>query len=159
MAKASKRSPKKAKAETRQGPFLSAALIAERALTESDNVLTIVRIVDKIVIPPEAANQPKGTRLSFPLWFAVSFKSGGFKGTSEVLLIQVSPSGDTEQVGDSQVQFDGMAATGFNILTPLTLKWEGEGQYWYEILRDNEFVSRIPLNVSLATSPFAKVTG
>src|SRR5437870_4407246 len=66
----------------RKGPYLTAALIAENVLTEIDNTITMVRVIDRVGISPEVIKDLKDNKLGFPLTIVISFKAGGFEGKS-----------------------------------------------------------------------------
>jgi hypothetical protein len=155
MARVDKR--KKANRSARIGPYVSATLIAEKILLEPDGASTIVRIVDRVGVDPVVVNQPMGTVIGLNLIILAAFRAGGFKGKSKVMIVHETPSGKTEAIGMSELQFDGTAAQTVNAQGPVVLKWEGAGQYWYNILLENKFVSRLPLLVTVGTSlPIAK---
>ncbi len=132
------------------GPYLSAALIAEKILTErDDNATSIIRIVDKIGISPESISSHKENVLGFPLVVLVSFRAGGYRGESVLLLVQVSPSGESEPVGLCHVQFDGTPNGLYDLKLPLSMVWHGPGRYWYDVYLDNKLLSRIPFEVAI----------
>src|SRR5437868_2413883 len=100
MAKA-----KKGKAATtqpkieRKGPYLSVALIAERIITETDGVASFMRVIDRVGISPEMISQLKKSKhekMGLNLTIALYFKAGGFKGSSNLLIVQGCPSGKSE---------------------------------------------------------------
>jgi hypothetical protein len=128
------------------GPHLSAALIAERVLTEQDSVPSIVRVVDKVGINPVKMKDSLGI-VGIPLTIWVSFKGDGFKGERPVVFVQVSPSDKRQPIGFANIQFDGSKAKGFNVIIPTVLKWEGPGQYWYDVYLGDKFCTRMPLEV------------
>jgi hypothetical protein len=142
--------PKVVLAPDRNGPFLSAALIAERVLVEVD-ALTFVRIVDKCVIPTEAAKNRAGEELDFsPMRIALIFKAWGYEGKSHVAIIQGGPSGQSKPIGMSEIPFDGTEGRSYPVFSPVVITWEGDGFYWFDIQLDNRFVTRIPFEVRCA---------
>jgi hypothetical protein len=138
------------------GPFVSATLIAEKLLMEQDGAGTIVRIVDRVGLDSAVANHPMGEMVGLNLTILVAFRAGGFKGKSRVLIVHETPSGKSEPIGYSEMQFDGTAAQTVNVQAPIVLRWEGAGQYWYDILLDDRFVSRIPLQMTIGRAPLDK---
>lgn len=153
MAKAKKRKTKGTPRQLpRKGPYLSAALIAEKILTEQDKAITIVRVVDRVGISPESINDLKDNKLGLGfLTIVLSFKAGGYEGRSGLLIIQGGPSGNSEPLGMAEIPFDGTLGSGYNIFCPVALRWEKDGHYWFDTYLDNQFVTRIPLEVYLTT--------
>jgi hypothetical protein len=145
--------PQLAPKDARVGPYLSVAVIAEAVLTETDNKMSIIRIVDKIGIAPEVIQTINDEVVSFTLVVVVSFRAGGFKGESAFLLVQVSPSGESEPIGMSQFQFSGTPNDTWEIKMPLNMKWNGPGQYWFEVYLDNKIFSRVPFEIAIADPP------
>lgn len=136
-----------------EGPYLSTAVIAANILTETDSALTIVRIIDTVGVSPDVVNSLNGDMLGMPLFIFVSFRAGGFTGKKRLSIVQEGPSGSAEEIGRGDFQFDGSSGRLFTIKAPLTLNWEGEGQYWYDVLLDDTFCSRISLRMSLGNLP------
>jgi hypothetical protein len=135
-------------APERKGPFLSAALIAERVLAEEDGTLTFVRIVDKCVIPAEAIKNRKGDDLDFsPMRIALTFKAWGYGEKSHVLIIQGGPSGKSKPLGMTEIPFDGTQGRSYPVFAPVVITWDGDGFYWFDIQLDNKFVTRIPFEI------------
>lgn len=144
--------PKVVLAPERKGPFLSAALIAERVLVEeTTGTLTFVRIIDKCVFPAEAVKNRTGEELDFsPMRIALIFKAWGYEGKSHVAIIQGGPSGQSKPLGISEIPFDGTEGRSYPVLSPVAITWEGDGFYWFDIQLDNRFVTRIPFEVRCA---------
>jgi len=138
------------------GPYLSAALIAEAILVERDNNRTsIIRVVDKIGIAPEATASLKIDEVvTFALTLFVSFRAGGYSGQSHLMIAQVfDPSGDSEPIGLSQFQFNGTLRDLWEVKLPLSMLWKGPGQYWIDVYLDNKLFSRVPFEITIDGPP------
>ena len=72
------------------GPFLATAVLCESAGRDKAGSLTLTRIVDGIVLPA-AARQTPPTIIELTL--VVIFRSGQFRGSSEIALQQIPRSG------------------------------------------------------------------
>lgn len=134
------------------GPFITAALIAEKVLTEPDKVSTLVRIIDRTSIPADfAANFPQGENVLLPLAGFFCVKAGTFSGTCRMRLYQIGPSGSEQQVGDEGtfVFPANEPDAGINVQSPVVVKWEGAGQYWFEMRLDNVPFCRVPLHINV----------
>jgi hypothetical protein len=142
------------------GPHLAVALIAEAVLTETNNKMSIIRVVDKIGLASETITTiNKDEVVTFPLVVVISFKAGGFKGESAMLLVQVGPAGESEPIGLSRFQFAGGNDTWEIKMTPLNMKWYGPGQYWFDVYLDNKLFSRIPFQIEEAPKPSQEKQG
>lgn len=122
-------------------------------MNEADGVQSLIRVVDKVGIPPTSVTgNETGKLVGIPLSMFVSFRAGSFKGRSLVLLVQRGPSGKSESIGVTQLDFNGEESHNFNVISPVIVKWDGAGQYWYEIFLDNKFCTKMPLTIELAAS-------
>jgi len=130
-----------------KGPFLQAALLCERALREKDNVLSIIRIVDRwhVRTPPRA---PEDTlpAFAFPVTGVIAFKSGNFKGKKTLVLMMNAPDGTSSELGGVPVLFEG-DERGVNVIMNLNIQAQIEGLYWIDVLLDDDLQTRIPFRV------------
>jgi len=136
------------------GPYLAAALIAEKILREPD-AATIVRVIDKIGISPETVKDIKDDMLGLPLTILLSFRSGGYIGKSELVLVQVGPSGNSMPCGLANLSFESTIDTKY-MMSQVVLKWEYEGDYSFDVFLDHKLVSRIPLQIEFPRLSLAK---
>jgi hypothetical protein len=139
---------------TQSGPFLTFAVICERVLREVDGVASLVRIVDKWTI---SGPLPKMVPVALPIWLAVGFKSGKFRGKSVVTIRPKSPSGQVIPGIEQPVLFEGEDDNGVNVFGQLNFVVQEEGIYWFSVLLDEVEVTQLPLRivyqqVALATS-------
>lgn len=79
------------------GPYLQAALFCERVLDEKDNVKSLIRLVDRLVVqatgPDVPDTMPEITRQVIAF---LSFKSGEAVGTVPIKITLKRPSGMTD---------------------------------------------------------------
>jgi len=148
MAKAGKRSDR--------GPYLSAALICERILTESDRVISAMRIVDTITISTDAETSiPKGGVLPLQVTLLVSFKAGHFRGKQQLNITLVGPSGKRKPFFGAELDFSGAGDEpegGNNLGIRMHVQWDGPGLYWLEISLGTRELTRVPFRLKLARS-------
>ena len=131
------------------GPYLNAALLCERVLQEKDGVLSLIRLVDRVVITAVstggiAPDVLPPSVVSFHL--LIVLKSGVYKGTAPVRLVIHSPS--ETQVGESSVDvfFEG-DDRGVNLILPMQLQINEDGAYWISVFCMGTLFTRIPLRV------------
>jgi hypothetical protein len=129
------------------GPFLTAALFCEEARQDKDGFLSLSRIIDHIVILGDDPNTMPPTQVVTTL--VVIFRSGSFRGSSEITVSQLSASGASVLLFSFPTFFQGddqgagvIARVGFVISEP--------GLHWFEVSLGGQPKTRIPLNVSYA---------
>jgi hypothetical protein len=130
-------------------PPVAAAFFCEKILTEPDNVLSAIRIVDTISLPG-AVLPESGTDLVLPLAMLVVFKSGDAQGERELQFRLENPSGKVFTGGTWKITLGDPPEAGHTFRSDLTtLKWDKEGLYWFEVLLDGVLATRIPLRVRI----------
>ena len=132
---------------TSDGPYLLAALICEKVLQEKDEAVSIIRIVDRITLTVPASISPE-TLPPVPLNLSVfmSFKSGNAKGRRTVKWRTETPSGIKLPEQIFPALFEG-EDRGVNLILALNLIVDQEGVYWFDVLLEDELLTRIPLRV------------
>ena len=126
------------------GPYLTAALICEKVLRETDGVLTPVRIIDKFFVNG-STEQMQPVTLTFSI--LILLKAGDYRGRAAVAVHPTSPTGKELQALTFSIHFEGDNDRGVAIIAPTGLQVDEEGLYWFDVKRDGQLVSRIPLRV------------
>ncbi len=131
----------------RDGPYLGMAILCERVLQEKDNVLSAIRIVDKIIqtaIGPDSLEMMRPIAIS--LFAIISFKSGKSSGKYNLKVIPNTPSNEKMQEYSMPIvlEKDGKSA---NVIINLNLLVKEEGLYWFDVLLSDEFITKIPLHI------------
>ncbi len=141
------------------GPFLNAALLCEKVLQESDGTVSIVRMVDRVTVnvnlavqgaPPVPVPLPPEQMppvLVNNLTLFVSFKAGSATGRSTLKTRLIGPTGLQLLETQLSVLFDGGEDRGANLIMPLQLQLPTEGLYWFHLLLEDHFLSRVPLRL------------
>lgn len=133
-----------------RGPFLAAAVLCERVLTEQDGVLSLIRIVDRITqtaVGPETPDEMP----AFPvnLTAVIVLKSGSARGRHSVRITLEAPSG--QEIGQEvilPVLLEG-EDRGVNLVVNLGFQAEHEGIYWVNVHFGSQkhLLTRVPLRV------------
>jgi hypothetical protein len=131
--------------EEAAGPYVALAIFCENALQEADGVLSAVRIVDTFTVS-DPASLPAGVRPLLPLTALVGFRSGNAKGNRKLRLVGNAPSGHKSNGFEQPVTFED-EGSGVNFKVNLTLEVQGEGLYWFDVMLDDEFMTRMPLRI------------
>ena len=138
------------------GPMLSAAVVAEKVLREGDDVQSLIRIIDRVLVPEEqTASLKKGEPMLLPFSLFFMVKAGDFTGKCAVSIYQINPSGHRELVETQPmtVTFPAAPDSGINLQVPLILKWESAGQYYFELALDDVSFCRVPLLIASKELP------
>jgi hypothetical protein len=141
------------------GPFLNAAILCERVLTEVDGARSVIRIVDRIVVGAMPASAGGAVPRDMPttavqLTTLIRLISGAARGRATLRLALQNPSGMLEAPMDMPVQFEGEdRAVVLTVNLALTLQLEG--LYQVVVSLDDELLSKIPLRVVYQPSPAA----
>lgn len=140
--------------ESTGGPFISVACICQTALREVSGQLSIIRIVDRIQVAgmtPQMQPQPiQGLSL------VVILRSGVWRESHNVKIVGYSPSNAPISSNESSLLFEG-EDRGPALIAPLALVVSEAGPYWFDVLVEEQLLTRIPLRVQyqrIQGSPF-----
>lgn len=130
------------------GPYLQAAVFCEKVLQEKDGVVSLIRVVDRLIFMASGAEPPeKMPPMTLTTTAFLAFKSGIAKGSSTIKLVPIDPDGKRmTQEALLPVFFEG-DDQGSNVTLNLTLQMKQEGLYWFEVYLDERLVTRMPLRV------------
>jgi hypothetical protein len=129
------------------GPHLAVAVVCEKPLQEQDGVLSIIRIIDRVIVSasgPDVPDTMPPTQLSF--FMVVTLKSGAARGRHTLRLRPEDPSGAQLNALEVPIHFEG-EERGANVVVQFNLNAELEGLYWIDVLFGEDVMTRIPLRV------------
>jgi hypothetical protein len=126
------------------GPYLQAALLCEKALQETDGVISVIRIVDRWTVSGPAEDMPQ---TAIQATMVLMFKSGFHRGPGRLTITPTSPRNATLPAIEVPVQFEGDEDRGVNVVIPMAFPVEEPGVYWFGVALDGQTVSHIPLRV------------
>jgi hypothetical protein len=132
------------------GPYLNMAVFSERTIQETDGVLTLVRVVDKITARPPAGAEPQPQMPSFmaQLYLTVILKAGRARGDYLLTVRPVDPTGAQLPDSPNPVTFtDADDGAGANVIINVNLGVHHEGLYWFNILLNDQLLTRVPLRI------------
>ncbi len=125
------------------GPFLASALICERVLQEADGVLSLIRVVDRFFVRGKDKDMPT-SRIAGNL--VIGMKSGFYRGKMYIRIRPNTPSQEVLPTQDFPVLFEG-EDRGVGIVAPFKLDVKEEGLYWFDVLIEDQVITRIPMRV------------
>lgn len=123
---------------------MSAALLCEKALHETDGVNSLIRVVDRWTISGPTEEMPP---TAIQTTIVLMFKSGFHRGPGRVTITPVTPRDERMPAMDIPVLFEGDEDRGVNVVVPMAFPVQEAGVYWLGIALDGQVVSHIPLRV------------
>lgn len=138
-------------------PYVIAALLCEKVIIEKDETLTIIRLADRIQyqlqttqgLPDEIA---KNIKPIVNIQGLISLKSGPVTGDHIIKIIGEKPNGDRAELFNSAFKFLGKDQ-GQNVILNLGLVPTQDGLHWFDVLFDDEQLTRIPIVITAQAEP------
>lgn len=132
------------------GPWVTIAAICERPLVDTDGILSIIRIVDRIKL---TTNDPDVLAAPAPITVSalamIVLTSGAAEISGVFALRVVSPSGLSSPGEPLPLRFPKAGATQ-RVTVNIELRVNEAGIYWIDVLFSDRVLTRIPLEVVLA---------
>lgn len=132
------------------GPYLTGALICEKVLTEQDGVASVIRIIDRVFFVTDEEGKPINAQYPFQIF--ITLRSGAARGSFSLAVQMEKPSTESVPLLEAPVLFEG-EERGVNILFGVGFEPDGPGLYWFDVLFENERITRIPLRVVYQSQP------
>jgi hypothetical protein len=138
------------------GPYLNYAAICEKVLREADEVLSLIRIIDRVTVtitgstPPGVGSVPQILLEPAPavgVTLVIGLKSGGFIGSVPVKIRIDTPSGFRLPEYETSAVLRG-EEQGAAIVLPIQIPAQDEGVYWFVVEVSGEVFTRVPLRIS-----------
>ena len=129
------------------GPYLQAAVLCEKVIEDKQGVLTLVRIVDRIIVSsasPSASDVMPVTQVGLTL--VIMLKAGQARGGHMLAIRPEAPSGLKGTELRLSILFEG-EDRGNNVVLDAHYQAKEEGLHWFDVLLDSELITRIPLRV------------
>ena len=123
-------------------PFVALATFCEKVLNEVDGVLSVIRVIDTVKIPPQAQGQ------TVELTALIGLKSGPAKGTYRLEFLLHPPRAARVRLATpGEVQLNG-DEHGVTLALQVRTILQEEGLYWLDLEVDGHLLTRIPLRVN-----------
>ena len=126
-------------------PYIAAAFLCERVLQEKDEVISVTRIVDRLHYQIHEG-APPGTKPVLNLQGLIMIKSGPVSGEHTLKIFAETPSGKRKEVHQLPVTLRGKDQ-GQNVIMNLGIGVEEDGLHWFDVLFDDDLLTRIPITV------------
>jgi len=129
------------------GPYLNAALLCEKVLQEKDEVISVIRMIDRLTLTVHASSSPETLPpMPVSLCALISFKSGNARGRHTVKLVTETPSGVRLPEQLLPVLFEG-DDRGVNLVLNINAVVDQEGVYWFDVILEDQVLTRMPLRI------------
>lgn len=128
------------------GPLLKASAICETVIERKDGVLSLINVIDRIIITATPGAPPRMPKIARNFVLAVMFTSGEFRGMADVNVTMQSPLGLRRALHGQRVLFEG-DDRGVNLIFQMSMEFEEEGLYWFEVSVDQKLLTRTALRM------------
>lgn len=129
------------------GPYLKMAIFCEKVLEEKDGVLSAIRIVDRMNITAGQDGPEIMPLMAINFYGLFSFRAGTARGKYTMKISPRTPSGGDMPEFSVPVMFEGEEDSGANVIINMSIQVKEEGLYWFNILLNEEVVTRVPLRI------------
>jgi len=129
------------------GPFLKAAAFCDSVIEGKDGVLSLIRIVDRLIITAAGREAPGDIPpTDHALTLVLMLVSGTARGSHEVAITIERPGGTTDHVWSTDVLLEG-EDRGANIVAQIPIRFEAQGLYWFHVRLDGEHLTSLPFRL------------
>jgi len=141
------------------GPYVTLATICEKVLQEADGVISLIRTVDRIVVTATVRGQGDSPPAELPQGLlqptlVVALRAGDAIGRHPVSIRVEQPTGVSLPPQTFDVNFEGGVAGGVNLILQMQIE-ALEGLYWFDVLVNDDLLTRVPLRVAYQRVPGA----
>jgi hypothetical protein len=142
------------------GPYLTYAAVCEKVLRETDDVISLIRIVDRvnvtIPLPAQLGTEVPADLVAAAPPIAVTFvlglKSGGYVGSLPIKIRIETPSEADWPDFATSLNLEG-EDRGASLVLPMQFPALVDGLYWFVVEVGGEVMTRVPLRVTKQVVP------
>lgn len=129
------------------GPYLQLAVFCETVIEGKDGVLSLIRIIDRIVTSATGPDAPEHMpTVPINARLVLAFKSGFAKGSYAVRIRPWTPNGQPLPDVTVPMHLEG-DDRGQNIVLQVGLLADQEGLYWFDVSVGERLVTRLPFRL------------
>lgn len=125
------------------GPYVQIAAFCHTAMIENTGALSIIRITDRIGVAGFTAEMAPTT---IQVTLAIVLKSGFLRNQAKIIVRAITPSQQLLPNIEFPVLFEG-DERGVQLVIPMGFVVQESGLYWFEVLIEEQILTRIPLRV------------
>jgi len=116
-----------------------------KVLIENDGVPSYIRVVDRWMISGPTDAMPISI---INTYLVVNFKSGIYRGSLELAITPITPSGNPMPVIRSPLLFEGDDERGTGVAGEIGFPVAEQGIYWFEVKLGGNLITKMPLRVA-----------
>lgn len=138
------------------GPFVNAAVFCETVIDGKDDVLSLVRIIDRMTINAQGAEAPDDLPPgAVKANLVVMLRAGKALGGQKLRIDLETPDGNQMRSPEQTIHFTAGEAGGANVIAPMTIPVSSAGLFWANVYINDRLMSRVPLEIrySVTRSP------
>jgi hypothetical protein len=130
-----------------KGPLLQTAVLCETVLEGKDGVLSIIRIIDRIVVQASGPDAPKDMPpIPQRLTVVLTLKGGSAKGRQDIRLEIEKPNAERGDLWTGSMLAEA-PDQGQNFVLRFQQTFDLEGLYWLHVYAEDELMTSIPLRL------------
>lgn len=133
------------------GPYLATAVLCEKVLREADGVVSLIRIVDRLVVSTSGPVPALPTQwaVQSELTLFIAFKPGAALGKEQVVVQVERPDGIRSQLANLPRVFEG-EDRGAQATLPLSaVPLHQEGLYWFHVRLGDRLITKASLRLTI----------
>lgn len=129
------------------GPYLLAAALCQRAQQDQYGALNIINVLEQLYVSADDPNAPEiMPTFRFQANLIIALASGTLIGERTLTVVPVEPAGERLEPVSQVVEFKGEDHR-VTMISNLSMDITQEGVYWFDVLLDDQPVTRIPLRI------------
>lgn len=129
------------------GPYVKSAVFVNQVIEGKDNVLTLVRVIDRLTTSASGQSVPEEMpEATFSMRAVLMFTAGKARGRHQVRIVREAPNAERRDIWSGGIHFEG-EHQAHNLNLGLHETFSLEGVYWYDVYIDDELMTRMPFQV------------
>ena len=126
------------------GPYLKMACFCEGVLRETDGVVSMIRVIDRLIHTESKPDAPPEMPLvTYKMKLVIMLIPGKALGRHELKVERELPSGIRDKPIALTVQMEG-GNRGANMVMDTEMTFPLEGLYWFNVYLDDVLLTRMP---------------
>lgn len=130
------------------GPFVAAAMFVDTVIEGKDDVLSLIRVIDRMTVNAHGPNVPDDIPPGIVRTnLVVMLKAGKARGAQRFRVDMELPDGSRKKGPEQTVHFTPGESGGVSIFAPLAIEIVSAGLYWTDVFINDRLMSRVPLEI------------
>ncbi|MDT4953581.1 MAG: hypothetical protein QOJ02_1719 [Acidobacteriota bacterium] len=127
-------------------PYLLSAVFCEKVLDEKDNILSAIRIIERLTVEFIQPVPPDPSPVMIETMILIKFATVGIEGEYNLHLKMRNPAGKESELVSLPIIVK-TENPGFNFKASVSIGLTVEGFYWLLVYLDDKFFTQTPLEV------------